>query len=335
MIKYDNLHCHTTNSDGKLTVKETVKFCEENNINAVAFTDHDSLLKKSDIDYLKSYKGDVKWVSGIEISVGGIPEIDSNISDFHLVGLFVDPTNQKLIDFCKKTQYGRKERMQRMVRNLKSIGINITEEDCLEASNGEVVGRPHIVKAIMKYESNVKRMEELYEQMKEDSKTNQLAKEKLQVIQEQGNRQKPYMIFLSKDSYIRNIYVDYLFSPTLDQCVEIIRQAGGLSFLAHYFSISKKVDLDYIEKLLKEGGLDGVEVVYGLGMIDEEMKLQQEELKKIAQRTNCLVSGGSDIHTYDNWIEFLNDKEFANRTVGLLDNILKNSKKGLGWYNIL
>ena len=108
MNKYNNLHCHTTNSDGKLTVQETVKFCEENNVGAVAFTDHDSVLKESDIKYLKSYKGPVRWVSGIEISVGEIPEIDKKLSLLHMVGLFVDPTNEELIKFCKRAQDSRK-----------------------------------------------------------------------------------------------------------------------------------------------------------------------------------------------------------------------------------
>jgi predicted metal-dependent phosphoesterase TrpH len=143
------------------------------------------------------------------------------------------------------------------------------------------------------------------------------------------------MIFLSEDSYIPNIYVDYLFSPTWDECVKVIRDAGGLSFLAHYFSISKKVDLPFVEKLIEEGRLDGLEVVYGMDMMTPEIREQQVELERIADRTGCLVSGGSDIHNYDNWIDFVNNKEFASRTVGLLDNILKNSNKELGWYNNL
>jgi predicted metal-dependent phosphoesterase TrpH len=141
------------------------------------------------------------------------------------------------------------------------------------------------------------------------------------------------MIFLSEDSYIPNIYVDYLFSPTWDECVKVIRDAGGLSFLAHYFSISKKVNLPFIEKLIEEGRLDGVEVVYGMDMMTTEIREQQEELEKIAEMTGCLVSGGSDAHTYENWIDFVNSKEFASRTVGLLGNILKNSNKELEWYN--
>jgi hypothetical protein len=337
-MKYNNLHCHTTNSDGQLTVQETIKFCEENNVGAVAFTDHDSVLSDLDIKYLKSYKGPVRWVSGIEISVGRIPEVDKSLSGLHMVGLFVDPTNEELKKFCKRAQDSRRDRMQRIVKNLKSIDIHITEQDCLEASGGEAVGRPHIVQAIMKYESNVERMEELYLEMKAEVDSNSVARKKVMHIQEQGDSQKPYMIFLSKDAYIPDIYVEYLFSPTWDECVSVIRNAGGLSFLAHYFSIANKVELNFIEKLIKEGRLDGVEGVYGLFIFksdsefSKEILLQQEKLQDISKRSGCLVSGGSDAHNYENWEEFVNTPEFAEKTVGLLDNILEQSDKDLGWY---
>ena len=338
MNKYNNLHCHTTNSDGKLTVQDTIQFCEKNSVEAVAFTDHDSVLKDSDIEYLKSYTGPVRWVSGIEISVGNIPEIDKKLSSLHMVGLFVDPTNKELKKFCKRAQDARRDRMQRIVKNLKSIDIYISEQDCLEASGGEAVGRPHIVEAIMKYPKNVERIEELYKEMIDAADSNEVAQEKVNIIEQQGDGQKPYMIFLSKDSYIPNIYVDYVFQPTWDECVKVIRDAGGLSFLAHYFSIAKKVELSFIEKLIKEGRLDGIEVVYGLYMnkvdseYSKEFVKQQEELLEISKRTGCYISGGSDAHNYENWEEFVNTPEFANRTVGLLDNILEKSEKGLSWY---
>jgi predicted metal-dependent phosphoesterase TrpH len=337
-MKYNNLHCHTTNSDGKLTIQETIKFCEQNGVEAVAFTDHDSVLSKPDIDYLNSYKGNVRWVSGIEISVGEIPELDAKLSSLHMVGLFVDPTNEQLRRFCKRAQNARKERMQRIVNNLKSIDIHITEEDCLEVSGGEAVGRPHIVQAIMKYESNIKRMEELYLEMKEEAANNPIAEEKVRHIEEQGDSQKPYMIFLSEDSYIPNVYVDYLFRPNWDECVNVIRDAGGLSFLAHYFYSSKKLPIPFVEKLLKEKRLDGVEIVYGLEIEengDENLKVmreQQEKLIKIVQNTDALVSGGSDAHNMEHWKTFVNNKNFAKSTEGILDNILKNSDKKLGWY---
>lgn len=340
MHKYNNLHCHTTNSDGKLTVSETIQFCEENDVGAVAFTDHDSLLKEKDIKYLNDYGGEVRWVSGTEISVGVIPEIEGKVSSLHMVGLFVDPTNKELKEFCQKAQDSRIERMERIVKNLKTIGINITEQDCLEASGGEAVGRPHIVEAIKKYDENIEVMENIYERMVEDSKTDKSLQEKVLDIERSGDVQKPYTLFLSDRAYIPNIYVEKIFRPTWDECVSVIRGAGGLSFLAHYYYSSRNLPLSFVEKLLVEDRLDGLEVVYGLGTeIYEDtpkralMREQKNELLEIASRTNCFVSGGSDAHNLEQWMLFVKNKDFAKKTIGLLDAIVEK-RNDLDWYKL-
>lgn len=339
MSKYNNLHSHTINSDGKITVAETMNFCKKNGVSAVAFTDHDTLLKDEDVRYLKSNSGDVKWVSGVELSISGLKDLDEGFSLFHMVGLFVDPTNSKLREFCNTAQSGRKERMVKIVKNLKKIDITITEDDCLKASGGETVGRPHIVEAIMKYPENITVMKNLYEKIKKDSDKDVRAKQVVESIKTYGEAQMPYAIFLSKEAYIPDIYVDYLFKPDFDQCVKVIRDAGGLSFLAHYFTCAHKLPFSLLEKIIREDRLDGIEIIYGIeGYSSDDKNIvkslveQREGLTNLANKTGCLVSGGADSHTLDDWKSFVNNKEYAKSTVGLLDDILKNSKKELGWY---
>jgi predicted metal-dependent phosphoesterase TrpH len=339
MNKYNNLHTHTVNSDGQLTVPQSIKFCENNNVGAIAFTDHDAVLQSSDIKYLKNYTGPVRWVSGVEISVGKIPELEKQISSLHMVGLFVDPTNKKLQDFCRKAQEARQERMRRIIENLKTIDIHITEEDCLEASGGETVGRPHIVNAILKYQKNIDVINNLYERMKEESKENEELKKKIKNVEKYGDRQKSFELFLTEESYISDIYVNYLFQPTWDECVSVIRHAGGLSFLAHYFVYVNKLPLELVEKLLEEDRLDGLEVVYGLEEFENsesngarELENQQSQLKEIAKRTDSLISGGSDVHSKEDFEKFVSNQYYAGKTVGLLDNLLEKSEKDLRWY---
>lgn len=340
MSNYENLHCHTTNSDGWFSIKEIIQFCEQKGIKAIAFTDHDTILPKSDVTYLKNYTGPVRWVSGTELSVRKMPDSNEDISTLHMVGLFIDPNNKKLQDFCKKAQEARIERMQRIVENLKTIGINITEQDCLEASSGEAVGRPHMVQAIMKYPEHVKVIDDLYEDMlavaKETGRED--LKEKIKAVETYGDRQKPYMLFLSQDSYIPNIYVDYLYQPTWDEAVDAIRAAGGLAILAHYYYSSKKLSLEVVEQMLREDRLDGFEIIYGFGTEigdnEEEGKImreQKEKLKEIVKRTHCVVSGGSDAHSREDWELFVKSKNFAEQTEGLLDAILEKHPE-LEWY---
>lgn len=149
-MKYQTLHSHTTNSDGELDLTSLIRVCSENNIGTVAITDHDSVLNEEQISYLHKKESEVNWISGIEISSGFPSEMGGGVaSEFHILGLFVDPFNKNLVKHCKLAQEARVERMQKMVKNLTGLGFKITEEDCLAASGGETVGRPHIVKAIL------------------------------------------------------------------------------------------------------------------------------------------------------------------------------------------
>jgi signal transduction histidine kinase len=80
-------------------------------------------------------------------------------------------------------------------------------------------------------------------------------------------------------------------------------------------------------------------VVYGLDAynnptsdIAKEFDEQQEELKQIVERTNTLMTGGSDVHSREDFEKFINNEYYADKTVGLLDNLLENSAKKLSWY---
>jgi len=52
----------------------------------------------------------------------------------------------------------------------------------------------------------------------------------------------PYRLFLSDDAFIPGIYVDYLYSIDLDSAVKLIRGAGGVAIVAHWYTASRKID---------------------------------------------------------------------------------------------
>ena len=146
---YESLHNHTTASDGTQTYLEVLEAARRNKVGLVAFTDHDTLPSAADLKILRDYDGPVKWMVGCEISSGLPIELGGGVtSSLHILGLFTDPTNKALLDHCVKAVAARIERMERIVTNLKSLGFNISVEDCMAASGGETVGRPHIVRAL-------------------------------------------------------------------------------------------------------------------------------------------------------------------------------------------
>ena len=131
---YENLHCHTKTSDGELSYKQVLDICTENNISIAAFCDHDVLPDKKAMKVLENKRNHkTKWIIGTEISSGWPKEINNvPASNFHIVGLFVNPYNKNLIEHCEKAKQGRIKRMEIMVENLKFLGFEISKNNCLK-----------------------------------------------------------------------------------------------------------------------------------------------------------------------------------------------------------
>ena len=53
---YQDLHSHTILSDGKTTYQESLDACFDNNISVVAFTDHDLVPEKDELNQLEKLR---------------------------------------------------------------------------------------------------------------------------------------------------------------------------------------------------------------------------------------------------------------------------------------
>jgi predicted metal-dependent phosphoesterase TrpH len=335
------LHTHTKTSDGELDYLSALDLCEQNDISVVAFTDHDSIISEENFKLLKGYKGITKWISGIEISSGLPKELGGKAtSDLHIVGLFVDPLNEPLKTHCKLANKARVTRMRSMVSNLQKLGFIITEEDCLKASQGEAVARPHVVSALMSVESNVEILNNLKQRMEEESKTNLVVKEKYDAMMKQGERGYPYGILLSENAYIPNVYVDYQYFVDMDKSVKLIRNAGGVALLAHYFTCANKINKDMLDEMLRDGRLDGAETVYGLFGLNRATELKDfiikttDIAKKLVIKNNKLESGGADAHKAQDFIDFANSGIYAEKTEGMVQKVLNNSNADKSFSNL-
>jgi len=328
-----SLHTHTTNSDGKLSYKEMFELTESLDISVVAFTDHDAVLTDEGLEYLENVRDSkTKWISGIEISSAPpkeITEAGMGKGGLHIIGLFVDPKNEALKEHCKKAQAARIVRMQKIVSNLKDLGFTITEEDCLKASGGETVGRPHIVQALESHPENKKVMDSLREEMREDARRSENIHVAYEEMMENGEYQYPYALFLSHTAY-RPAYVDVTYAPDLDETAKLIRDAGGVAFIAHYFTAKKKMPLSFIEKLLSEKRIDGLETIYGLwhvGKADEqELETQKDDIKKLLLKYSALQSGGPDAHHEEDMRLYAENNVFSGPSQGMAENIIASGK---------
>lgn len=328
MNKFQTLHSHTKNSDGQYSHLELLEILKKYNIDTIAFTDHDSIISNKQIESIKDVKG-IRWISGIEVSSGWPLDLGGGSSSLlHVVGLFVDYNNSKLKEYCKLAKEARVERMVKMMKNLNSIGFEITQDDCIRQSGGEAVGRPHIVKALLSYEKNLKRIKEIKEDMQRASKKDSTLLGNYKRLSELPIEQYPYILFLREDSFIKDIYVDNLYYLDFDKSVKLIRDSGGIAILAHYFTCSNKITPEVLERYVKEKRIDGLETVFGLHAFgtSEEQRIREsmEITKKIASEYNCIISGGADIHTEEDLRILSENTEYINQTTDLFDNMLSN-----------
>ncbi len=129
-----DLHAHTTNSDGTLTLSGLVEAAGEAGLDAVAVTDHDRLHPA--VDEPVARRGDVTLVHGIELRVAaGEQRVD-------LLGYGVRETDA-LAEECARLQRDRQERARAIVECLEErLDVSVPIEP------GPGVGRPHVARAV-------------------------------------------------------------------------------------------------------------------------------------------------------------------------------------------
>ena len=339
-LPYQTLHSHTIVSDGKITYKEALGTCLENKIGVIAFTDHDALPGEKELKELEGLKEhEVEYIIGIELSSGYPKEIGGSGSLFHIVGLFVDPYNQPLVDYTKTLEESRRERTKVTVKNLQDAGFSISFDDVLAQAEGvKSLGRPHIVRALMAKPENSAVLDKIEQKLKEEIKTNAVLEE---ITSRYGGGpddwQRYFALVLSEDSYIKNIYMTYEDMIDFDSAVSLIRGAGGVSILAHWTFSKNRFDANYLEAFCAEKRMDGLETIYGFNeqrKIKEEIVEDIKLLETLAKRYKLIRGGGGDFHTKEDFASMLTDIKLAEKTIGLVEDILATGKVDRTWSSI-
>lgn len=330
MTSIESLHTHTTLSDGKLSHREMFELAQTLGISVVAFTDHDSVPSDTIISELETLREEkTKWVIGIEITANLPRELRPETGAMHIIGLFINPENKELLEHCRLAQEARIKRMNKIVDNLQKLGFRITGADCLEMSGGESIGRPHIVQALKKYPENNVVMEKIRKEMAIEASVDHTVQEQYARMMQKGESNYPYTLFLTPNAF-RKGYAEHEYMPDLDESVKLIRGAGGVAVLAHYFTVRQKMPLHLLERLLSEKRLDGVEVVYGLREYgtdgETEMNTERQALREMAEKYGVLALGGSDAHTAEDLERYVTNDWFSRETSGFTEKILATGR---------
>lgn len=139
---YADLHLHSTRSDGHDTPAALVRRATAQGLQAIALTDHDTVLGVADARAEAERHG-VRLLTGTELSVS----VDGE--EVHLLAYGFDPTNAALRDHLTWFVEARAERAQQMVAQLQADGVPVTMDDVTaEAADGGALGRPHVAAAL-------------------------------------------------------------------------------------------------------------------------------------------------------------------------------------------
>jgi 3',5'-nucleoside bisphosphate phosphatase len=189
---------------------------------------------------------------GIEIIPGVELSVALNEKDIHLLAYFLDYTNQKLLDYLSFFRYERLKRAERIVQKLNDINIPLKLDAVLDQAGVGSVGRPHIASALM----------------------------------EEGLTDTYHEAFLRYIGVGAPAYEKkYQLSPL--EAIQLVTQAGGLTFLAHPGKYTTDVELT----TLIQAGLDGIEVVH-----PSHNDTRQEFYRGVVHQYFLLECGGSDYH---------------------------------------
>lgn len=138
-----DLHMHSTYSDGNLTPEEIVRHARRAGLQAIALTDHDTVLGLP-AAMEEGRTAGVEIVPGIELST------HSDHWDIHILGYFIDPQDDELNRQLDRFREERIKRAERMVKRLNHRGIGVTMEMVMAEAGHGSVGRPHVADAMVK-----------------------------------------------------------------------------------------------------------------------------------------------------------------------------------------
>ena len=200
-------------------------------------------------------------VSCRKASIKGVAGVELSASYsgvLHILGYRFDAANTALRNALEKNRNARAARNELIFEKLRKLGFDVSiEEAAAYAGAGGVVGRPHIARALWNkgYVPNLK---------------------------------------AAFDKYLKRGMAAYVPRQLLppEECVSLIREAGGLPVLAHPRQTAPDLDhLPPIVKRLKDAGLWGLEC-WSKGNSQADVY----RLLGIAADMELFPTAGSDFH---------------------------------------
>ena len=213
-----DLHIHSNASDGRYSPAEIVNMAAAAGLTIMALTDHDTIDGLAPaLEAAKAFPA-LRLIPGVELST------DTTGGEVHVLGYFIDYTNQELKASLERMRNSRAIRTEKMVAKLKELGCDVELARVREIAGNGALGRAHVAQALLE-KGYITSFKEAFTKYIGRNGPAYVAREKL----------KPA------------------------EAVQLILKVHGLPVLAHPFTT---LNPETIVKELKMSGLAGMEVYY-------------------------------------------------------------------------
>ncbi len=139
-----DLHMHSTASDGSLSPSALTWAARAGGLDVISLTDHDTCAGLAEA--VSALPDKLHLIPGIELST------THDGCELHILGYFIDYTNQHLLYHSRTALEKRAERVRNIIGLLKQYDIHISYDDVLfdVIGTGGILGRPHVARAMQR-----------------------------------------------------------------------------------------------------------------------------------------------------------------------------------------
>jgi len=247
-----DLHTHSSVSDGTDSPTRLVLKAHDEGLDVIALTDHDT------------FDGLLEAVEAgkrIGLSVLGGIEMSCRADGItvHLLGYGCDPWNRPLLEELARIRLGRTGRLQATAERLTAAGLPLTVDDIVAAAGAAPsIGRPHVADAMVAKGYVASRKQAFDEWLGDD-----------------------------KPAYVQR------YACPIGRGIDLVHEAKGVAILAHPWGrgADRVLTPQYLEQLIAEHGLDGVEVEH-----EDHDPHTRELLFQMGARLGLIRTGSSDYH---------------------------------------
>jgi hypothetical protein len=266
-VRFD-LQSHSTHSDGSLPAAEVVARAADAGVELLALSDHDTVSGVSEA-----------IATGRELGITVVPAVEISAIDagakvpreLHILGYMIDHEGAGISKRLEEFLADREARTLRMAQALKDVGFELDEAEIQQRiAEGKPIGRPHLAAAVLSAPGNADR----------------LAAEQIDDV---GSLIRGYLIEGKPAFRLRE-------TPTVEEAVEAIHEAGGVAIWAHpFWDVDDPAEVIESINRFNALGIDGIEAFY--------VSHDQAQTELIAARCaelGMLTTGSADFHGPDN-----------------------------------